>query len=132
MMIRFCCASSALLLCLTSCSYSPQAKRDKFLALGKTHLAQGDYPRAALDFRNAIQVMPKDAEPHYQLGLTMLKTGAFQSAIFEFQRALRLNPKHVDAQLRLAEMMSLGASLGFTAFRGTGATLRRLGKVHTR
>src|SRR5579884_1918896 len=92
---------------LAACSSTPQAKRDKFLALGKKHAARQEYSRAALDFRNAIQAMPRDAEPHYQLGLVLLKTGAAQSAVIEFQRAIQLNSKHVDAQVKLAEILSL-------------------------
>ncbi len=73
--MRAACLSICLLLTLfslTSCSRTPQQREARYLELGKKMLEKKDYARASLDFRNAIQVMPGDAEPYYQLGLTYL------------------------------------------------------------
>ena len=76
------------------------------LASGKAHLQEKEYGRAALDFRNAIQVVPNDAEPYYQLGLAYLTGGDVRSAYACFHKASELNPKHEGAQVKMAEIMA--------------------------
>ena len=69
-------------------------------------MAKKDYGRAVLEFRNAGRVMPKDAEPHYQLALAYLASGTAANGVQELRRATELNPKHAGAQLKLAELMT--------------------------
>ena len=88
------------------CNRSPQAKEAQYLKRGAALVAKKDYGRAALEFRNAIKVMPKDAEPYYQLGLAYLATGNAGNGISALRRATELNPKHAGAQLKLAELMT--------------------------
>lgn len=73
---------------------------------GKSHLQAHDFSRAAIDFRNAIQLTPNDAEPHYQLGLTYLQSGDGQAGARELMTAIRLNPGHAAAQIKVAELMA--------------------------
>jgi tetratricopeptide (TPR) repeat protein len=91
---------------LVSCSKSPKDQEAKSLASGTAHLREKDYGRAILDFRNAIQSMPEDAEPFYQLGLAYLANGDVQSAYACFHKATELNPKHEGAQVKMAEIMA--------------------------
>jgi tetratricopeptide (TPR) repeat protein len=65
-----------------------------------------DFGRAALEFRNAARVLPKDAEPYYQLGLAYFAQQDLRAAAWAFKRATELNPKHAGAQLSLAQLMS--------------------------
>ena len=74
--------------------------------MGAALLAKKDYGRAALEFRNAVKVMPKDAEPYYQLGLTYLASGNARNGVAALRHATELNPKHAGAQLKLAELMT--------------------------
>src|SRR5580704_12439950 len=90
---------------LCGCFLAPQQKEARFLALGKELYAKKDYPRAVLEFRNAIRVAPLDAEAHYQLGLVYAATNENQSALNCFKKATDLNPKHVGAQLKWSELM---------------------------
>src|SRR5829696_2692101 len=92
---------------LSSCARSPEAKRDKFLEKGKALLEQKEYSRAVLEFRNAAQAMPRDAEAYYQLGLANLGLRNYRLATSSFQKATQLNPKHVEAQIKLAELMNV-------------------------
>ena len=91
---------------LAACSRTPQQREAKFLENGRKHLLSHDFNNAILDFKNASQSMPKDAEPHYQLGLAELGLGQGQAAADEFRRAFQLNPQHIGVQLKLAEMMA--------------------------
>jgi tetratricopeptide (TPR) repeat protein len=89
-----------------ACSRSPRQRELRFLELGKKFLERKDYSRAGLVFRNAIQAVPTDAEPYYQLGLTYLCAGNKNSALSSFRKATELNPKHAGAQLKLAALLA--------------------------
>lgn len=69
-------------------------------------MAKKDFRRAILEFRTAVEAVPKDAEPHYQLGLAYLGVDNYRGAVGEFQRAVQLNPNHHKADLKLAELMT--------------------------
>src|SRR3954447_915875 len=98
-------AAVVLAAALIGCNTSPQAKEAKYLKRGQAFIAKKDYARALLEFRNASKVMPKDAEPYYQMGLAYLGSAEMAGAAQSFRKATDLNPNHTGAQLRLAEMM---------------------------
>jgi Tfp pilus assembly protein PilF len=64
--------AAAALIASPGCGLSEEARRDRYLNRGKGFLEKKDYARALVEFKNAVQAMPKDAEPHYQLGVTAL------------------------------------------------------------
>jgi tetratricopeptide (TPR) repeat protein len=92
------------ILTLSGCA-SPVDKEAKFLEGGKRYLAKKDFQRAVLQFRNAIQAVPNDPEPHYQLSVAYLALGASVDAVNELKKAASLDPHHIPTQLRLAELM---------------------------
>ena len=71
---------------------------------GNQWLARQDYQRALIEFRNAANAMPKDAEPVYRMGLAYLGRGDTRAAYQSFLKALGLNPAHSGAQLKVSEM----------------------------
>lgn len=77
---------------LFGCAASPQARRDKFLARGKQLMEKKDPGRAVLEFKNAGQATPNDAEVYFQLGLAYWDAGDPRSSYISFRRALTLNP----------------------------------------
>ena len=95
-----------LLILSGSCNASPQAKEAKYLRRGAALLQKKDYPRALLEFKNAISAMPGAAEPHYQTGMAYLGSGDFPSAVAAFRKATELNPEHQQAQLKVAQLMT--------------------------
>jgi Flp pilus assembly protein TadD len=96
------CLSIAVL--VSSGCGTPAQKEAKFLETGKRLMARKDYQRAALQFRNAVQVAPKDAEAHYRLALALLELGAIRQGRDELVKSSQLDPKHTPAQLKLAEL----------------------------
>jgi tetratricopeptide (TPR) repeat protein len=84
------------------CARSREARRDQFLKSGKAHLADRDFQRAVLDFRNAAATAPRDAECFYQLGLAYVGAHDLQGAWDSFRTALSLDPHHRGAKLNLA------------------------------
>jgi tetratricopeptide (TPR) repeat protein len=98
-------AGAAVLLLMAGCNRSPQQREAKYLKRGEARLKNKDYGRALLEFKNASQAMPKDAEPYYQAGLTYLAAGSARQAASAFLKAVSLNPKHERADLKLAEIL---------------------------
>jgi cytochrome c-type biogenesis protein CcmH/NrfG len=95
-----------LLLVVIGCGRSPESRRDRHLAKGKELLQRKDFTRAMLEFRNASQAMPNDAEPYYQYGVAAASGRDLRTAALSFRKAVDLNPKHAGAQLKLAELMA--------------------------
>lgn len=106
--VRMSAMALLLVFALGGCSSSPQARRDKHLTRGKELVNKREYSRAILEFRNAVQAMPKDAEPYYQIGVASSAAGDVRTAYLSFRRATELDPRHANAQLRLAQMLAHG------------------------
>src|SRR5260370_17107065 len=104
--------SSSLLVALvlmSACMRSPESKAAQFLANGKALIDRKDYARAALEFKNAARLFPKDAEVEYQLGLAYLAEGRLTDGVVALTKATALDPKHAKAQVKLPELMPLSA-----------------------
>jgi tetratricopeptide (TPR) repeat protein len=95
-----------LIAVLISCGQSPEARRDKYLARGKALVEKKEFSRAILEFRNAVQAMPKDAEPYYQMAMAAATAGDVVGAATGLRKVLELNPKHAGARLRMAQLLS--------------------------
>src|SRR5689334_7551222 len=101
------CALSLLLISLAGCGGSAEARRDKYLARAKELVQKQEYSRAILEFRNAAQAKPRDAEVFYQMGMAFCSMQDFASAVNAFKKAVQYNPKHFEAQLRLSQIYVL-------------------------
>jgi tetratricopeptide (TPR) repeat protein len=94
------------LLVSTACRRTPQEREAQFLKRAKAEFDKKDYPRAIIDYKNAAQAMPKDADPYYKLGLAYLESRNLQAAVNALRKATDLNPTHAAANLKLAELMA--------------------------
>src|SRR5580658_2420741 len=99
----------AIAMALSDCARSPEAKSAAYLEAGKKLLQKNDPARAILQFRNAVQATPKNAEAYYQLSLAFLASGDLADGVASLRKALELNPKHRPAQLRMAQIMSMAS-----------------------
>jgi cellulose synthase operon protein C len=90
----------------SGCSRSPEQKSARFMANGKKLLEKRDPANAILEFRNAVQVAPGNAEANYQLGMAYIANKNYASAVVSLRKALEINPKHVEAQFRIAQLMA--------------------------
>src|SRR5579863_1276662 len=77
---------------LVGCGNSPEKKEAAFLKRGDVYLGQKDYARAMLEYRNAAQLRPGDAEPLYRLGLAYLRVGNPRGSVVALRQALQRNP----------------------------------------
>ncbi|HUQ92347.1 MAG TPA: tetratricopeptide repeat protein [Bryobacteraceae bacterium] len=96
----------AICLVFMGCAGSPEVRKARFLAIGKTLLQRKEYGKALLEFRNAAQSSPRDPEVYYQIGLAASALENWGMAAQAFRKALELDTQHEGAQLKLAQLMA--------------------------
>src|SRR5207245_11496037 len=88
----------------------PEAKKAKHMERGVKYFQNSQYHEAVIEFKNVVQIDPKDADGHYRLALTYLKFGDIpnlQAAFGEFTKTVELDASNRDAQLKLGELYLL-------------------------
>lgn len=80
----------------------PGEREAKYLKRGEALFEKGDFVKARLEFRNAAQINPTDAEVRYRLGLVDEAQGDLRNAFVNFSRAVEQNARHYPALLKLA------------------------------
>jgi tetratricopeptide (TPR) repeat protein len=100
-------ASIAVALALAACS-SPADREARALKRGSEFLAAGNYEKARIEFKNALQAVPNDAEARYQNGVVLEKMGQLREAAQFYLGATEVNPKHRDARMALARLFIAG------------------------
>ena len=106
-----------VLLALYGCEGDPQAKKARYMQKGLAYMAEKKYTAAVLEFKNAVQLDPNDAQAHYQLGLAHLQMTAeprdrgaltdLRAAFRALHRSVQLDAKNIDAQLKLGGLYLL-------------------------
>jgi tetratricopeptide (TPR) repeat protein len=99
-----------LMLVSHGCSGDTQAKKRAHFQKGEMYLAEERYAEAIIEFKNTVQLDPKDAQAHYKLGLAYLKKGGLpnlQEAFQEIKKSVNLDPNSLQAQLKLGEFYLL-------------------------
>jgi len=96
-----------LFLALTACS-SPEEKRDSFMDKGKRLEERGDYLRARLEFKNAVQVDPRCVDCYFSLAGVELALKNPQGAYDDYSRAIELAPGRLDIQLAFGKLLLVG------------------------
>ena len=93
------------------CSGDTTAKKMAFVQRGDAYFADGKYAEAILEFKNAIQLDPQDAQAHYKLGLALLKRGSgpadLQEAFHSISKSVKFDATNLEAQLKLGEFFLL-------------------------
>jgi tetratricopeptide (TPR) repeat protein len=92
---------------LCGCS-SAQSRKATYLAHGKVCYAAADYEKARLEFSNAAQIDPNDAEARLMLGQTAEKLGDVRMALGQYQAAITLDPHAVTARAAMARLFLHG------------------------
>lgn len=101
---------------LTACG-SPADSAARFIESGKELLAENKPEKARIEFKNAIQVDPKVAEPYYQLALLDEKAKNWKSMYANLLRVEQLNPLHHEATVKLGQMYLLSGNNEFAMER---------------
>jgi tetratricopeptide (TPR) repeat protein len=92
---------------LCACS-SAQSRKASYLAHGNAYYASANYDKARVEFSNAAQIDPKDAEPRFMLGQVAEKLGDVRGALGQYQAAIAVDPKAVTARAAMARLLLYG------------------------
>ena len=94
---------------------SPEAKKAHHRERAASYYEKLQFQEALIEYRNVLQIDPKDADAHYRLGLTFMKLGGLanlQAAFAELTRSVELDKTNRDAQLKLGELYLLANQPG--------------------
>jgi len=86
---------------LGGCS-DPIERKAQFLKSGQDYLASKDYDKAEIEFKNVLQIDPKDPEAYYHMGLLEEQKQNIRRAFGLFSKALEYNPDHFETKVKLA------------------------------
>jgi tetratricopeptide (TPR) repeat protein len=89
---------------LVACG-GPEEKKLKFYNKGKALYEKGDYVKAKLEFKNAIQIDLKYADAYYMMGMIALKEQNYRGAYGNFLKVVQLSPQHWDAHVQLGNIL---------------------------
>jgi Tfp pilus assembly protein PilF len=64
-----------------------------------------------VEFKNVIQIDPKDAGAHYALGQAFENLQELQGAVGQYLAIIQINPSHTDARVRLGRLFLAGNAL---------------------
>jgi len=97
-------ACAALALLLTACG-GAQSRFAGYMKRGEGYFDHSDYPRAMVEFRNAMQIKPKDAAAHLMAARTAEKLGRVREALGLYQAAVDSAPQNIEARQGLARLL---------------------------
>jgi tetratricopeptide (TPR) repeat protein len=95
------CAIAAMLL-VAACD-SPQEREAEHVRNGKALFETGDFSKAAIEFRNALQINPTGVEAKYFTALIFEKNGNVLRAISTFEDVALQDPSNREVQLKLGQ-----------------------------
>lgn len=99
-------AAFCLMVALLGCG-GGEARKAHHVERGEQFMAERNYPKALLEFRNALQIDPKDARVREMTGLAAEKSGDFNEAIKLYRGALAADDSLVVARAHLARFTAL-------------------------
>ena len=97
-----------LLFMLSGCS--PEAKKEKHMKKGDQYLSENKIQEAILEYKNVVQIDPKDAKAHHKLGQAYLKAGLVREGFSELSKTVELDPGIMDAHIQLGNLYLLSGN----------------------
>ena len=88
-----------------------EERKAKYLERGKNYLESKNYDKAKIEFKNVLQIDPKDADAHMQLGKVEEKRQNFPKAFSAYEKAAELRPDWIEPKARMAQFYLAQASV---------------------
>ena len=67
---------------------------------------RGQFDQAAIHFRAALEIEPRDAESHNNFGVALVNRGRFEEAISHYREAVKIRPDFVTAYNNLGNALA--------------------------
>lgn len=81
-----------------------ESRKAHYLEEGEKLLAEGDYERARIAFKNVLQIDRKDARAYYGMYRALEKLGRVQDSVAYLRAAVEEDPNFHEAKLKLARV----------------------------
>jgi len=98
---------TAVLLSMVGCG-GADARKARYVAKGQELMAAHSYEKARLEFRNALQIDPKDTAARLLAGEVAEKLGNYSEAAQMYQAAIAADGKSVAARAHLGRILVIG------------------------
>jgi tetratricopeptide (TPR) repeat protein len=96
---------------LTAGCGGAKSRLESHIQRGQAYLARGDLPKANVEFRNAMQIAPKDDRARLLVGETAEQMGKTRDALVLYQAVVDSSPQNAQASADLSRILILaGAS----------------------
>jgi tetratricopeptide (TPR) repeat protein len=102
-------AAAAVLLTLAACG-GAESRRISYIQRGREYFARGDFVKAGVEFRNAVQIAPRDPEARLLAGQAAEKLARWRDAAGLYQSVTELAPENVEARADLGRLYDLGGA----------------------
>jgi tetratricopeptide (TPR) repeat protein len=109
MRLQICLLAAVLAVVLTGCG-GAQARYASHLERGKQYLAAGNLDKAGVEFRNAMQIQPKDPDALFLNGRVAELRGDIRLAAGLYQAAIDARPEYEQARARLGKLYVFGGA----------------------
>jgi tetratricopeptide (TPR) repeat protein len=100
--------SAAVIASLLAGCGGAEQRRARYIEKGESYLAERNYEKARVEFRNALQIEPNDVNARYQLGRVSEKLNNPREAVGHYQAAIDLDPNHMESRAALGRLYLLG------------------------
>lgn len=104
------CALAVVMLVLAACG-SPEENAEAHHQRGLELLAEGNYPKAGIEFKNALQIDENLAGAWYGLSQVEAEGDQIRGVVQALNKVVELDPAHVDARLQLGKIYLLASEL---------------------
>jgi tetratricopeptide (TPR) repeat protein len=85
-----------------------QSRLESHMRRGQEYYDQGNYGKAGVEFRNALQIAPKDRKARVMAGHTAERLGLYGQALGVYQSVIDADPGDADAAASLGRLLSMG------------------------
>ena len=88
-----------------------EERKAKYLERGKAYFEEQNYEKAAVEFKNVLQIDPKTAAPYYYLGRIAEQDQEWRQAFGYYGKAVELDPELIDARIHLGRFYLLAGDM---------------------
>ena len=88
---------------LSACG-GAQARKARHMEKGQSYLVAGNFDKARVEFQNALQIAPADAEARFEMGVVNEKLGKVREAASFYQGTIDVSADHLGAHSNLARL----------------------------
>lgn len=89
----------------------PEEKAARYLSQGKAYFEKGNYVKASLELRNALQANDRLTEAWFLLSRISKKKGDWPNTLLFSNKTVELDPAHLKARLTLGKLYLAGKQL---------------------